>query len=87
MRHSLAEDYSSAGSDSSRRLTEAGHVRAKAAAAFVEQKGLYPTKLFHSTLERARQTAALNFENLGRNGTTIELRAVDPSARREERSS
>lgn len=59
VRHGIAEDVASDGTDASRALTEEGRKKMKEAAAGFVRLGRPPARIFSSPLVRARQTAEI----------------------------
>ncbi len=65
MRHGLAEDPDTAGSDEERALAELGRQQVAAAAAWLRERSPAPTLIWHSPLRRAEETAHAFAESLG----------------------
>jgi phosphohistidine phosphatase len=65
VRHGIAEDYSAAGSDAERRLTEVGIEKTRRAALGLERIGVTPELILTSPLRRAEETARIIAEVLG----------------------
>ena len=75
IRHSFAEEPGRApGGDFARPLTDRGQRVFKAMAAWLVERGFGPEKILHSPLVRARQTAAILAEAMGRELTAGDSR-------------
>lgn len=83
VRHGIAEDYSAAGSDAERRLTNAGIEKTRRAALGLERIGVAPDLILTSPLCRADETARIIAEVLG--GVALrQTRTLAPGGRFDE---
>ncbi len=77
VRHGIAEDYSSAGSDAARRLTPTGIEKTRLAAQGMRRIGVAPQMILSSPLARAKETAEIIATVLG--GTSLQIsKALSP---------
>jgi len=85
VRHAIAQDRGSVGiSDQDRALTEEGREKMRRASAGLRSLGYIPELLLTSPLLRARQTADILLEELGKGIELAVTPALSPSATRQE---
>ena len=78
LRHGIAEDRSSTGRDSDRRLTDEGRAKLRRVLERVHQAGVRPSLILSSPYKRALETAEIAAHELGYEGRIVRTDAISP---------
>src|SRR5579872_5861172 len=80
LRHGIAEDHSSSGRDSDRRLTEEGRQKLRRVLERAHSAGVSPAVILSSPYKRAVETAEIAARELGYEGKIIRVEALTPDS-------